>query len=53
METPDDTPVERPAGAIPEAGWLGRWIDRGGLIFAAGIVLSVAILINEVVLRYV
>ena len=41
------------AGAIPQAGLLGRLIDRTGLVFAAGIVLSMAILINEVVLRYV
>ena len=53
METPEHTPVERPAGSIPEAGWLGRWIDRGGLVFATGIVLSVLILMNEVILRYV
>jgi TRAP-type C4-dicarboxylate transport system permease small subunit len=40
-------------GAIPEAGAIGRAIDRGGLVFAVGIVASMAILINEVVLRYV
>lgn len=39
--------------AIPEAGMLGRWIDRGGIVFAIGIVASMAILINEVFLRYV
>ncbi|WP_428643740.1 TRAP transporter small permease subunit [Roseibium sp.] len=44
---------EEIAGAIPEAGWLGHWIDRFGLVFAIGIVLSMLILINEVVLRYV
>ncbi len=32
---------------------LGRWIDRGGLLFAIGIVASMLILINEVLLRYV
>lgn len=54
MDTHDDEPHDaRAAGAIPEAGWLGRWIDRGGLVFATGIVLSVLILMNEVVLRYV
>lgn len=43
----------RAAGAaIPEAGRLGRWIDRGGIVFAAGIVAAAAILIQEVVLRY-
>lgn len=41
------------AGAIPQAGLLGRLIDRTGLVFAIGIVVSMAILINEVVLRYV
>lgn len=40
-------------GAVPEAGRLGYWIDRAGIIFAAGIVLSMLILIQEVVLRYV
>ena len=40
-------------GAIPQAGLLGRWIDRGGLIFATGIVFAMAILIQEVILRYV
>jgi len=40
-------------GAIPEAGILGRIIDKGGLIFAAGIFLSMLILIQEVFLRYV
>ncbi len=40
-------------GAIPEAGILGRWIDKTGLVFAFGIVLSMLILLNEVVLRYV
>ena len=44
--------AERAEEAIPEAGALGRWIDRGGLVFAVGIVASAAILIAEVVLRY-
>ena len=39
--------------AIPEAGWLGRGIDAGGYIFAAGIGLSAIILLSEVFLRYV
>ncbi len=39
--------------AIPEAGWLGRVIDKVGLVFAAGIFLSMLILIQEVFLRYV
>ncbi|MCR9087700.1 MAG: TRAP transporter small permease [Rhodobacteraceae bacterium] len=40
-------------GAIAEAGLLGRAINAGGLVFAIGIVCAAAILINEVVLRYV
>lgn len=42
-----------PPTAIPESGALGRWINRGGYIFAAGIVLAAAILLAEVFLRYV
>ena len=38
---------------VPEAGALGRWVDRGGIIFAIGIVAAAAILMQEVVLRYV
>ncbi|MEH6728465.1 MAG: TRAP transporter small permease [Hyphomicrobiales bacterium] len=41
------------SGAIEQAGWLGRCIDRLGIVFAVGIVLSMLILMNEVVLRYV
>ena len=49
-----DHDVPRDEGApIPEAGALGRWIDRGGLLFAIGIVVSMLILIQEVFLRYV
>lgn len=40
-------------GPIAEAGFLGRVIDKTGLLFAAGIVISTAILISEVVLRYI
>jgi len=39
-------------GAIPESGFIGRWIDRGGILFAAGIVVSMLVLLNEVLLRY-
>lgn len=39
--------------AIPAAGWLGRTIDRFGIVFAIGIVCSMLILIQEIVLRYV
>lgn len=48
-----EAPVDEAPGAIPEAGLLGRWIDRGGLLFAIGIGASALILIQEVVLRYV
>lgn len=48
-----DTPREDVPGAVPEAGLFGRIINRGGIIFATGIVLSVLILLQEVVLRYV
>lgn len=40
-------------GTIAQAGFIGRIIDRLGIFFAIGIVLSMAILINEVLLRYV
>lgn len=40
-------------GAVAEAGWLGRLIDRGGVVVAIGIVLAMLILIQEVFLRYV
>lgn len=40
-------------GAIPEAGLLGKAIDKLGLIFALSLIVSMLILINEVVLRYV
>ncbi|MCR4264648.1 TRAP transporter small permease subunit [Nitratireductor sp. ZSWI3] len=40
-------------GAIREAGLLGRLIDRGGILFAVGIVVAMLILIQEVILRYV
>ena len=49
----DETEEQADPGAIAEAGPLGRWISKGGLLFAGGIVLSVLILLNEVVLRYV
>lgn len=40
-------------GAIPQAGLLGRLIDRGGIVFAIGLIASALILIQEIVLRYV
>ena len=39
--------------AIPEADWLGRVIDRLGLVFAVGLLVSMLILIQEVLLSYV
>jgi len=46
-------PTEETDGPIPQAGRLGMLIDKIGIVFAAGIVVSMVILINEVVLRYV
>lgn len=37
----------------PEAGLMGRLVDRAAYLFAAGIVLSAAVLLMEVFLRYV
>ncbi|WP_412051223.1 TRAP transporter small permease subunit [Hoeflea sp. Naph1] len=48
-----DTVERGDAGAIAEAGLIGRLVDKGGIVFAIGIVASMAILINEVFLRYV
>lgn len=39
--------------AIPESGALGRFIDRLAIIPAAGIVIAMLILMQEVILRYV
>ena len=46
-------PAERAGGAIPESGLLGRVVDRGGIIFALAFVVSMAILILEIFMRYV
>ncbi|CAM4101581.1 TRAP transporter small permease subunit [Palleronia rufa] len=46
-------PPHAEAGPVRAAGLLGRVIDRGGYLFAAGIFLAMLILIQEVVLRYV
>lgn len=51
--TNSDLDEEADKGAIPQAGLLGAWIDKGGLIVAIGIVVAMLILIQEVVLRYV
>lgn len=40
-------------GAVPEAGFLGRIVDAGGIVFAVAICISAAILLSEVFLRYV
>jgi len=37
----------------PESGRLGRLVDRVGLVFAAGFVVSMVILVFEIVMRYV
>lgn len=37
----------------PEAGLLGRLVDRFGYVFAVGIVVAAAILLVEVFLRYI
>lgn len=49
---PIEVPAER-KGPIPEAGAVGRWIDRGGIVFAVGIFAAMLILMQEVILRYV
>ncbi len=51
----DHVPVAPPrdeGAPIPEAGLLGRVIDRVGIVFAIGIVAAMLILIQEVLLRY-
>jgi TRAP-type C4-dicarboxylate transport system permease small subunit len=40
-------------GPAPEAGMLGRVVDRMGYVFALGIVVAAGILLLEVFLRYV
>jgi len=47
-----ETPHRDEGGPIPQAGLLGAWISKGGIIFAIGIVAAMLILIQEVVLRY-
>lgn len=46
-------PAHNAGEVTAESGWLGRWVDRLGIVPAVGIVLAMAILIQEVVLRYV
>lgn len=51
-EVVDQVTGER-EGAAPEAGLLGRIIDRLGIVFAFFFLLSMAILIFEIFMRYV
>lgn len=39
--------------AIPEAGFIGRWIQRGGVFVAALFLVSAAIIMYEIFMRYV
>jgi TRAP-type C4-dicarboxylate transport system permease small subunit len=50
---PHGLPAADEPPTLPEAGLLGRMIDRGGIVFALGILASMLVLIQEVVLRYV
>lgn len=43
---------EAPSGPIPEAGMIGRIVDRFGVVFALGIVGAMGVLIFEIVMRY-
>ena len=45
--------IDADPGAIAEAGLLGRVIDKIGVVFALGLIVSMLILINEIVMRYV
>ena len=47
------TPEIAEAGAIPQAGHLGRAINAGGIVFALAILASALILFYEVLMRYV
>ena len=40
-------------GAIPQAGLLGRIVDKISVVFAISLIVSMLILINEIVMRYV
>lgn len=51
--TADAPELDRPAGPLPEAGAIGRWIDRAGNLFAGFFLVSMAILIFEIFMRYV
>ncbi|SET20228.1 TRAP transporter small permease subunit [Paracoccus homiensis] len=51
--TDEEEVVREEHTAIPEAGAFGRLVDRVAILPAMGIVAAMAILIQEVVLRYV
>ena len=53
QEHDEHSPASDRQQAIAEAGLLGRLLNHGGIVFAIGIVASMLILIQEVVLRYV
>ncbi|OCX58141.1 C4-dicarboxylate ABC transporter permease [Thioclava sp. SK-1] len=48
-----DTVAPRYHEVLPEAGWLGRRIENGAMLFAFGIVAAAIMLLMEVFLRYV
>lgn len=52
MSLPDEI-LREDHSAIPEAGTLGRWVDRLAILPAIGLLVAVLILIQEIVLRYV
>lgn len=52
QETESAATGEDAGKLVAEAGLMGRLVDRAAYLFAAGIVLSAAILFVEVVLRY-
>ncbi len=52
--SPAQTPeIDRDGGPIPEAGVIGQWINKLGVVFAAFFLVSMAILISEIFMRYV
>ncbi|WEX10995.1 TRAP transporter small permease [Chelativorans sp. AA-79] len=54
FEAADLAPTSEGVGSMaPEAGVMGRIVDKAGYLFAAGIVAAAIILLMEVFLRYV
>ena len=51
--TSEDPPHVAAAPVPPESGWLGRAVDALGLVFAFCFLLSTAIILWEIVARYV